>query len=428
MTTNRSKQLFSQAQKIMVGGVNSPVRSFKAVGGSPLIMERSRGNKLFDVDGNSYTDYCLSWGALILGHNHSDVMSAAKTAVSLGISSGTTTKPEIEIARFIVKHVPSVEMIRFVNSGTEATMSAIRLARGFTKRHKIIKFDGCYHGHYDDFLAMSGSGLAFLPASSSQGVPSAHIKETLSLPFNNITALHKTIERYHADIACVIIEPVAGNMGVVTPQKDFLEALRAVTQKYHIVLIFDEVMSGFRTNLGCAQTDLGIIPDMTCLGKIIGGGFPVGAYGGRRDIMKHLAPLGDVYQAGTFSGTPVIMRAGLSVLKNLTVQTYKKLNTLAEQFTVDTNHMLAVHNVNARLTGYKSMLSLHFCSQPVGNYTQAKAASDKALYSQLFHYLLNKGIYWPPADLEAFFLSTCHKHKDLNVLQKALKDFFISGR
>ncbi len=428
MTTNRSKQLFSQAQKIMVGGVNSPVRSFKAVGGSPVIMQRARGNKLFDVDGNSYTDYCLSWGALILGHNHPDVSYAAKTAISLGISFGTTTKPEIEIARFIVSHVPSIEMIRFVNSGTEATMSAVRLARGFTKRHKIIKFDGCYHGHYDDFLTMSGSGLAFLPTSSSKGVPGAHIKDTLSLPFNNITALHNAIQRYHADIACVIIEPVAGNMGVVTPQKDFLKALRAVTQKYHIVLIFDEVMSGFRTNLGCAQTDLGIIPDMTCLGKIIGGGFPVGAYGGRRDIMKHLAPLGGVYQAGTFSGTPVVMRAGLAVLKNLTAPTYKKLNTLAEQFTVDTNHMLAVHKVNAHLTGYKSMLSLGWQSQPVGNYTEAKAASDKALYSQLFHYLLNKGIYWPPAGLEAFFLSTCHNIKDLNVLQKALKDFFISGR
>ena len=217
-------------------------------------------------------------------------------------------------------------------------------------------------------------------------------------------------------------------MGVITPKKDFLKALRALTKKYNIVLIFDEVMSGFRTNLGCAQTDLGIIPDMTCLGKIIGGGFPVGAYGGRRDIMKHLAPLGGVYQAGTFSGTPVVMRAGLAVLKNLTAPTYKKLNTLAEQFTVDTNHMLAVHKVNAHLTGYKSMLSLGWQSQPVGNYTEAKAASDKALYSQLFHYLLNKGIYWPPAGLEAFFLSTCHNIKDLNVLQKALKDFFISGR
>ena len=428
MTTNRSKKIFSQAQKIMVGGVNSPVRAFKAVGGLPLIMQRARDNKLFDVDGNSYTDYCLSWGALILGHSHPDVVSAAKTAVSLGISFGTTTKPEVEMAQFIVKHVPSIDMIRFVNSGTEAAMSAVRCARGFTKRHKIIKFDGCYHGHCDDLLAMSGSGVAFLPASSSQGIPGSHIQETLSLPFNDTTALHNTIERYHTDIACVILEPVAGNMGVVTPQKDFLVALRAVTQKYHIVLIFDEVMSGFRTNLGCAQTDLGIIPDMTCLGKIIGGGFPVGAYGGRRDIMKHLAPLGGVYQAGTFSGTPVVMRTGLAVLKNLTPPTYKKLNTLAEKFTVDTNRMLALHKVPARLTGYKSMLSLGWQNQPVINYTDAKAASNEDLYSRLFHYLLNKGIYWPPAGLEAFFLSTCHNHKDLNVLQKALKDFFISGR
>ena len=365
---------------------------------------------------------------MILGHAHQDVVKTVQKAIKKGISYGTTTKPEIEIARFIVKHVPSIEMVRFVNSGTEATMSAVRLARGFTKRNKIIKFDGCYHGHSDDLLAMAGSGVAFLAASSSQGIPGAHIQDTLSLPFNDTQTLANTIERYHADIACVILEPVAGNMGVINPNKDFLKTLRALTKKYNIVLIFDEVMSGFRTNLGCAQTDLGVIPDMTCLGKIIGGGFPVGAYGGRRDIMKHLAPLGGVYQAGTFSGTPMVMHAGLAVLKDLTAPTYKKLNTLAEQFTVDTNHMLAVHKVNAHLTGYKSMLSLGWQSQPVGNYTEAKAASDKALYSQLFHYLLNKGIYWPPAGLEAFFLSTCHNIKDLNVLQKALKDFFISGR
>jgi glutamate-1-semialdehyde 2,1-aminomutase len=428
MTTRRSKKIFSQAQKIMVGGVNSPVRAFKAVGGSPLIMQRAQGSKLFDVDNNSYTDYCLSWGALILGHRHPDVISAAKTAISMGSSFGTTTKPEIEIAQFIVKHVPSIDLVRFVNSGTEATMSAIRLARGFTKRSKIIKFDGCYHGHCDDLLTMSGSGVAFLPASSSQGVPSAHIQGTFSLPFNDTTALHKTIERHHADIACVITEPVAGNMGVILPQKDFLCELRALTKKYHIVLIFDEVMSGFRTNLGCAQTDWGIIPDITCLGKIIGGGFPVGAYGGRKDIMKHLAPLGGVYQAGTFSGTPIVMRAGLAVLKNLTPKIYKTLNAVSKKFVNDTNNMLAAHNINAHLTGYGSMLSMRFRNQPVVNYTDAKAASSKEIYSRLFHYLLNKGIYWPPADLEALFISTRHTPKDLNVLQDALKEFFISSR
>jgi len=262
--------------------------------------------------------------------------------------------------------------------------------------------------------------VAFLAASSSQGVPRSHIQETLSLPFNDPTALHNAIDRHHAEIACVILEPVAGNMGVINPDKDFLKNLRALTKKYNIVLIFDEVMSGFRTNLGCAQTDLGIIPDMTCLGKIIGGGFPVGAYGGRRDIMKHLAPLGGVYQAGTFSGTPVVMRAGLAVLKNLTLQTYKKLNTLAEKFVVDTNSAFALHKINAHLSGYKSMLSLRFRTQPVYNYTDAKRASSRELYSRIFHYLLNKGIYWPPADLEALFISSCHTSKELDVLQKTL--------
>jgi len=259
-------------------------------------------------------------------------------------------------------------------------------------------------------------------------VPAAHIQGTLSLPFNDIQTLQNTIERFHDDIACVILEPVAGNMGVINPHADFLKNLRTLTAKYKIVLIFDEVMSGFRTNLGCAQTDLGVIPDMTCLGKIIGGGFPVGAYGGRRDIMEHLAPLGGVYQAGTFSGTPVIMRAGLAVLKNLTPQIYKKLNAQAEEFVVETNDILAGHGISAHLAGFRSMISLRFRRQPVDNYNDAKAASSDSLYSQLFHYLLNKGIYWPPADLEALFISTCHTPKDLDVLQKALKEFFISSR
>ncbi|MBF0503881.1 MAG: glutamate-1-semialdehyde 2,1-aminomutase [Candidatus Omnitrophica bacterium] len=420
MKINRSKEIFDQAQKIMVGGVNSPVRAFKAVGGSPVIMRRGKGSQLFDVDGNSYTDYCLSWGALILGHNDPDVLRAAKTAVSFGTSFGTSTKPEVEIAEFIVKHVPSIEMVRFVNSGTEATMSAIRLARGFTKRNKIIKFDGCYHGHCDDLLSVSGSGVAFLPASSSQGVPNAHIQGTFSLAYNDTTALQNVIEHNHKDIACVILEPVAGNMGVIAPEKEFLKNLRALTKKYNIVLIFDEVMSGFRTNLGCVQTDFGIIPDMTCLGKIIGGGFPIGAYGGRRDIMRNLAPLGKVYQAGTFSGNPVIMRAGLTVLKNLTPSIYKKLNTQAEKFITDTNNILAQHHTKAHLSGYKSMISLRFRKQAVYNYTDAIAASSGRLYSRLFHHLLKKGIYLPPADLEAFFISTCHSTQHLSILQKNL--------
>jgi len=405
------------AQKVMVAGVNSPVRAFKAVGGNPLVMERGRGSKLFDVDGHAYTDYCLSWGALILGHAHQDVVKTVQNAVKKGISYGTTTKPEIEIARFIAKHVPSVDMVRFVNSGTEAAMSAVRLARGFTKRNKIIKFDGCYHGHSDDLLA-----------ASSQGVPKVHIQDTLSLPFNDTQTLTNTIERHHADIACVILEPVAGNMGVVNPKKDFLKATRTLTKKYKIVLIFDEVMSGFRTNLGCAQSDLGVIPDMTCLGKIIGGGFPVGAYGGRRDIMKHLAPLGGVYQAGTFSGNPVIMQAGLATLKNLTPAAYNRLNNMCDDFVTRTNILLKTADVRAHLVNYKSMISIRFRSQPVYNYVDAKNASSKKIYAKLFHHLLRQGIYWPPAELESFFVSTKHTVKDLSHLSAQITKFFIYAK
>jgi len=412
------------AQKVLVGGVNSPVRAFKAVGGNPLVMERGHANRLFDINGHSYTDYCLSWGALILGHAHQDVIRAVQMAVKKGVSFGTTTKPEIAIAQFIVKHVPSVDMVRFVNSGTEATMSAVRLARGFTKRNKIIKFDGCYHGHSDDLLAMAGSGVAFLAASSSQGVPKAHIQDTLSLPFNDTQTLINTIERFYAEIACVILEPVAGNMGVINPNMDFLKNLRALTKKYKIVLIFDEVMSGFRSNPGCAQSDLGVIPDMTCLGKIIGGGFPIGAYGGRKDIMKHLAPLGGIYQAGTFSGNPIVMQAGLATLKNLGPQTYKTLNTASDGFVAKTNDLLKSANVKAHLVNYKSMISIRFRAEKAYNYIDAQNASSNKIYAKLFNHLLKKGIYLPPADLESFFVSTQHTVKDLNDLSGEITAFF----
>jgi glutamate-1-semialdehyde 2,1-aminomutase len=271
---------------------------------------------------------------------------------------------------------------------------------------------------------MAGSGVAFLSASSSQGIPNAHLQDTLSLPFNDTQTLINTIERHHADLACVILEPVAGNMGVIMPNKDFLKTLRTLTKKYGIVLIFDEVMSGFRTNLGCAQTDLGIIPDMTCLGKIIGGGFPVGAYGGRADIMKHLAPLGSVYQAGTFSGTPVVMQAGLATLKNLTPILYKNLNRLCDQFVAKTNKSLLKADANAHLVNYKSMVSIRFRKEPVHNYTDAQNASSNKLYAKLFHHLLGQGIYMPPADLESFFVSAKHTNKDLNHLSAQIKNAF----
>ncbi len=427
MDAMKPNDVTNRARRILVGGVNSPVRSFKAVGGDPLTMKKGKGSQLFDVNGRKYTDYCLSWGALILGHAHQDVIKTVQNAVKNGVSYGTTTKPEIEIAQFITKHVPSVDMVRFVNSGTEATMSAVRLARGYTRRNKIVKFDGCYHGHSDDLLAMAGSGVAFLATSSSQGIPNAHLQDTLSLPFNDTQTLINTIERHHTDIACVILEPVPGNMGIINPDQGFLRTARVLTKKYNIVLIFDEVMSGFRSHLGCVQTELGVIPDMTCLGKIIGGGFPVGAYGGRRDIMKHLAPLGGVYQAGTFSGNPIVMQAGLATLKNLSPQIYKRLNIMGDDFVSKTNAHLKTNNIKSHLVNYKSMISIRFRSQPVFNYLEAKKASSDSTYAKLFHYLLSRGIYWPPADLEALFISSAHTQKDIDVLQETIKKFFVPG-
>jgi len=424
MKTANSRKYFSQARKVMVGGVNSPVRAFKAVGGDPLVMARGRGSKLFDVDGNAYTDYCLSWGALILGHNHPQVLKAAKTAISMGSSFGTTTRPEVEIAQFITKHIPSIDLVRFVNSGTEATMSAVRLARGFTKRNKVVKFDGCYHGHFDDLLATAGSGVASLPSSSSQGIPAGHVDNTLSLPYNDTDKLVFILDRRWKDIACVIVEPVAGNMGTIVPSREFLKTMRALTKKYGIVLIFDEVMTGFRTNLGGAQADFGIVPDLTCLGKIIGGGFPVGAYGGRADIMKHLSPLGGVYQAGTFSGSPMVMAAGLAALKSLTPHVYKALNRASDDFVKAANDALRACNAGSHLANYKSMVSIRLCREPVNNYAQAQAAANDGLYGKLFHHLLDNGIYWPPANLETFFISTKHTSKDFRQLIHSLKTFF----
>jgi len=408
----------------MVGGVNSPVRSFKSVGGSPLIMKYGSGAKLHDYDNNVYTDYCLSWGALILGHAHRNVVLSAKKALEKGASFGTTTREEIDIAQHICGRVPSIELIRFVNSGTEATMSAIRLARGFTKREVLIKFDGCYHGHFDDLLTKAGSGVAQLKESSSLGIPGSHIENTISLPYNNIQVLEETLSKQKDDVACVIIEPVAGNMGVIPPDLEFLKVLRELTKKYNIVLIFDEVMSGFRTHQGCVQSEVNIIPDMTCLGKIIGSGFPIGAYGGREDIMKCLAPLGGVYQAGTFSGNPVVMRAGLAGLRLLTEDFYRNLNQKCEAFAGDVNHFLKEEGCEAHLACYRSMMSIRFGRDAVCNYDDALEAAGGERYGALFQHLLNRGIYWPPADLEAFFVSCMHTKKDLKYLAEEIKNFF----
>ncbi len=426
MAIRKSLAAFNQARQVMVGGVNSPVRSFISVGGNPLVIDHGRGASIVDIDGHRYTDYCLSWGAAILGHANKEVLRAAQQSALKGFSFGTTTRPEIEIAQFLVKQVPSLELVRFVNSGTEATMSAIRVARGYTKKRLVVKFDGCYHGHADDLLIQAGSGVAKLQESSSLGVPRAHVQNTISLPFNNTKQLTDTLHQYREDIACVILEPVAGNMGVVAAQKDFLKVLRYLTAKFNIVLIFDEIMCGFRSCLGCVQQEVGIIPDMTCLGKIIGGGFPVGAYGGRKDIMQCLAPLGGVYQAGTFAGNPVVMRAGLAALKQLTRSMYAELNQKSEKFVVQMNSFFRQHRIPAHFSGYKSMLSLRFRSMEVNDYANAQQASSGEIYARLFNVLLRSGIYWPPADLEAFFISAVHTQHDLERLQNILKDFFIA--
>ncbi|MCK5579970.1 MAG: glutamate-1-semialdehyde 2,1-aminomutase [Candidatus Omnitrophica bacterium] len=424
MKKENSSRIFSDAKKIMVGGVNSPARSFQSVGGQPLVMKYGRGSKLYDEDGNSYTDYCLSWGALIFGHAHRNAILAAKKTVERGISFGTSTRAEVDIARHIVKCVPSIEMVRFVNSGTEATMSAIRLARGYTKRPIVIKFDGCYHGHVDDLLTAAGSGVANLKESSSLGIPKSHIENTISLPYNNVEVLEKTLATQKDKIACVILEPVAGNMGVIPADVTFLKTLRNLTKKYKIVLIFDEIMSGFRTNPGCVQADVNITPDMTCLGKIVGGGFPIGVYGGRKDIMRCLAPLGGVYQAGTFSGNPVVMRAGLATLKLLNNDFYAKLNQRTENFAKEINAFFEENDIDAYMSNYKGMMSIRFAKGPVKNYKDAQEASSNEKYGKLFNHLLKRGIYWPPADLESFFVSGMHSKKDLAGLMEALKEFF----
>ena len=421
---NRSKEEFKRAREFLVGGVNSPVRAFKGVGGQALIMERGSGCRFSDIDGNTYTDYCLSWGSLILGHAHKEVLAAVNKTLKNGISYGTTTKLEIDLAQTIIERIPSIDLIRFVNSGTEAVMSAIRLARGFTNRNKVLQFDGCYHGHCDDLLAAAGSGVAFLASSTSKGVPPSHVQNTLSVPYNDMQELFNTIERHRKDLACVLLEPVAGNMGVIMPKKDFLKTLREVTRKYGIILIFDEIMTGFRSNFVGAQGDFGIKPDLTCLGKIIGGGFPIGAYGGRADIMKRLSPLGDVYQAGTFSGNPVVMAAGLATIKNLNSSVYKNINHVSTEFAKDINNYFKEYNIAAHISSYKGMLSLRFRKEEVLDYSAAQAASSKIKYPKLFHYLLQNGIYWPPADLEAFFISSKHTQKDLDFLKNKLIEFF----
>ncbi|MGH9861369.1 MAG: glutamate-1-semialdehyde 2,1-aminomutase [Candidatus Acidiferrales bacterium] len=411
--TSRSESLYREAEQVLVGGVNSPVRAFKAVGGTPLMVERAEGAYLYDADGNRYLDYVGSWGAMILGHAHPAVMQALRDQATKGTSYGMSSPLEMELARLICEAMPSVEMVRFVCSGTEATMSAVRLARAFTQRKLIAKFEGCYHGHGDSFLSQAGSGLATLGIAASPGVPDELARLTINVPYNDAAAVGKIFAAHGSEIAAAIVEPVAANMGVVPPASGFLQALREVTGKRGALLIFDEVISGFRLSCGGAQGMHGVQPDLTTLGKIIGGGLPVGAYGGRRDIMQMVAPLGPVYQAGTLAGNPLAMRAGIETLRQLKAPGFyegleRKTKRLAEGFRA----ALAETSVAGHVNAVGSLLTLFFTALPVTDYSTAKT-TDTQRFAKFFGEMLRRGILLPPSQFEALFVSSAHSDEDI---------------
>jgi glutamate-1-semialdehyde 2,1-aminomutase len=413
MKTSRSAKLFTEAQQLIPGGVNSPVRAFRSVGGQPRFIARAKGSRLYDVDRNAYIDYVLSWGPMILGHAHSAVIASIKKAAGQGTSYGAPTELEVSLAREIRSAFPSMEKIRLVSSGTEAAMSAIRVARGFTKRNGVMKFEGCYHGHSDYLLAKAGSGLATLGIPDSPGVPDDFVKHTLTAPYNNIRTVQQLITTHRHQLACVILEPIAGNMGVVPPAPEFLSALRQLTAQHDILLIFDEVISGFRVNYGGAQALYGITPDLTVLGKIIGGGLPVGAYGGRKEIMDLIAPVGPVYQAGTLSGNPLAVSAGLATLKQLRVKgVYKQLEQRSSALAKGFGEAAKKAGVPVTQTRVGSMLTTFFTSGPVVDWNTAKQ-SDTKRYGQFFHHMLEQGVYLAPSQFEAAFLSTAHSARDI---------------
>jgi len=410
----RSNELFERAKKILVGGVNSPVRAFRAVGGTPLVIDHASGARLHDVDGREYIDFVCSWGALILGHAHPDVVAAVADQAARGTSYGMLSPLEIELGEHLARALPSIERIRFVSSGTEATMSAIRAARGFTKRDLILKFEGCYHGHSDSFLVEAGSGLATLGISSSLGVPDAFAKLTLNAPYNDLDAVEQIFQQHKGKIAAVIVEPVAANMGVVPPTFAFLEGLRELTSQEGTLLIFDEVITGFRIAHGGAQNLFKIHPDLTTLGKIIGGGLPVAAYGGRKDVMEMVAPLGPVYQAGTLSGNPLAMRAGLATLPKLeTPNFYDSLSRKSGRLGEGLRYALREAGIEAQVNVAGSLMTLFFNTEPVLDYADAKK-SDTARFATFFNEMLKRGIFLPPSQFEAFFVSAAHTDDDID--------------
>lgn len=415
----KSKALFGRAAAIIPGGVNSPVRAFKAVGGNPPFIEKAKGPMIYDADGNSYIDYVLSWGPMILGHAHPRVVKALKGAVEKGTSFGAPTSLEVTLAELVLGIFPSMDKVRMVNSGTEATMSAIRVARGFTGRDKIIKFEGCYHGHADGLLVKAGSGAATFGVPDSPGVPKSYAKNTITLPYNDSGLLKKTIEKDARSIACVIVEPVVGNIGCVLPKPGFLETLRRLTRANGIVLIFDEVMTGFRVAFGGAQERYGIKPDMTCLGKVIGGGLPVGAYGGRKEIMKMVSPEGPVYQAGTLSGNPLAMTAGIETIRELSKSgTYRKLEAKSAALEKGLKEAAKRAGVSTRFYRAGSMFCTYFTDKEVYNYETAKY-SDTKKFARFFSGMLRRGVNIAPSQFEAGFMSLAHTDKDIEKTIKA---------
>lgn len=423
MTYEKSIAAFTEAKNLMPGGVNSPVRAFKSVNMDPIFMQSGEGAIIKDVDGNTYIDYVLSYGPLILGHAQQDVVQAIQESAALGTSFGAPTVLENQMAKLVMERVPSIEMVRMVSSGTEATMSALRVARGYTGRDKILKFEGCYHGHGDSLLIKAGSGVATLGLPDSPGVPASVAKNTITVPYNDLESVRTAFQEFGDELAAVIVEPVAGNMGVVPPNEGFLTELRNLTHENGTVLIFDEVMTGFRVGYNCAQGYYGITPDMTCLGKVIGGGLPVGAFGGKREIMEQVAPSGSIYQAGTLSGNPLAMRAGFETLSRLSKESYETFIKRGDQLEKGFREAATKYNIPHTVNRAGSMIGVFFTNEDVVDFESAKT-SDLELFADYYRLMAEEGIYLPPSQFEGMFLSTAHTEEHIAKTVEAFHTVF----
>ena len=426
MKTHQSKKLFLRAQKFLPGGINSPLRSFRSVGGIPRFISLSHGSKIRDVDRNEYIDYCLSWGAAILGHNHPNIVQIIKKMTLKGFASGMPTELEVELSELVSKFCPSIEMMRITNSGTEAVMSAIRLARAYTKRDRVIKFEGCYHGNFDGLLVKPGSGVTYVTIPASSGIPVEYVRPTIVIPFNDTEIFRRIIRENYRNVAAVILEPIPTNMGIVLPDVEFLTEIRENTKKYGIILIFDEITTGFRVGLGGAQEYFNIIPDVTCIGKVIGGGFSIGIYGGKKELFEYISPLGSVYQASTLSGNPIAMACAIEILKILSSNNiYSKLEENTKLITNSILQQADELKIKVQVNQVHSMFTLFFAPEPVKDLSSAKI-TDTRKYAVLFHALLNQGIYFPPTQFGAAFLSSAHEKKEIkktiDATYKALKE------